>query len=435
MRPKLLAQRGTFVFFLFSFLIGLISPNFAQDIKYKRSSLHMVLIESETFPRQEVVLESWNNYPFPDKYNNHFVPIKAMNPNLYEVTPEDRAAYKGRQESFAETLLRGYLEENSGGLIGRETEDMPIRIEKYIKETKLAHQMVAKWFNRDQSGRFNMQLVQERGFYNASDLDAQIAAGQARGLATLGDAGEELINYTFVVFSQLKFVENEPLARALFDKAQIEASNIAIPLLQEKALKVAQNTYERTKEGYSVWTKSWLYKLKWNEEIANTFYTTLWNNPDAFEQSDIFSLDYIGRDEATTMVTFSLHEKRSEEKVIDIATVRNVDKVFAKLQRAHDIFKPKVPVLTAEPISAKIGMKEGLEGGESFEVLELYQDIATGIQKYRVAGRVVAEKNKVWDNRYNAGEKPIEEVAPENQVTFFSGSKRIQPGMLLRLIK
>lgn len=204
----------------------------AQEMLYKRSSLHLVLIGSDMFPRQEVVLKSWDNYPFPDKYNHHAVSSKVMNPSMYEVTPEDRAAFKGKSESFAETLLREYIQESSGGLIGRETEDMPIRINKYIAEQKLAHQLVAKWFNRDAQGKFNMRLIQERGFYNATDLDAKVAAGQARGLAALGDAGEELINYTFVVFSQLKFVENEPVARMVFEQAQAEALALPLPVMR-----------------------------------------------------------------------------------------------------------------------------------------------------------------------------------------------------------
>jgi hypothetical protein len=407
----------------------------SQDINYKRSSLHLVLLESETFPQQDIVLESWNNYPFPDKYNKHLVPSITMNPYAYEVTPEDREAFKGKKETMVETLIRGYIQESTAGLIGRETEDMPIKINKYIKEIKLANQLVAKWFNRDSNGNFNMKLIQERGFYNATDLDAKIAAGQARGIAALGDAGEELINYTFVVFSQLKFVANEPLARAVFEKAQLEATGLSIPLLQEKALKAAEATYLKTKEGYSVWTKSWLYKLRWNEEIANTFYTEYWNNPNAFDKSEIFELDYVGRDEATTLVTFSLDEKRTEEKIIDISTVRNIDKVFSKLQKENDVFKPKIPVLNTEPITAKIGMKEGLIGGEVFEVLELYQDPVTGIQNYRSVGRVNVDKNRVWDNRYNAGDPPTVPLAPENECTHFIGSKRVQPGMLLRLVK
>ncbi len=202
----------------------------AQNFQYKRSSLHLVLIESGMFPKQEAVLTSWNNYPFPDKYNNHLVASNLMNPYKYEVTPEERAEFKGKSESFVSTLVREYVEESTNGLIGRETEDMPIRINKYIKETKMAHQLVAKWFNRDEKGKFNMELIKKRGFYNASDLDAKVAAGQVRGLAALGDAGEDLINYTFVVFSQLKFIENEPLAREIFEKAQMEAYKVTIPL-------------------------------------------------------------------------------------------------------------------------------------------------------------------------------------------------------------
>ena len=49
-----------------------------------------------------------------------------------------------------------------------------------------------------------------------------------------------------------------------------------------------------------------------------------------------------------------------------------MNKVYAKLQKEYDVFKPEMPLLTAskKDCTAKIGMKEGLEGGEKFDVLE-----------------------------------------------------------------
>lgn len=44
-----------------------------QDFKYRRSSLHKVLIQSESFPKKDVVMNAWESCPFPDKYNNHSV--------------------------------------------------------------------------------------------------------------------------------------------------------------------------------------------------------------------------------------------------------------------------------------------------------------------------------------------------------------------------
>ena len=73
--------------FLPKFLIAIfltISINAtAQNDKaseYRRSSLSMVLLESESFPNKEAVISSWNNYPFPDKYNKHDISRTTAQP-------------------------------------------------------------------------------------------------------------------------------------------------------------------------------------------------------------------------------------------------------------------------------------------------------------------------------------------------------------------
>ena len=77
-------------------------------------------------------------------------------------------------------------------------------------------------------------------------------------------------------------------------------------------------------------------------------------------------------------------------------------------------------------------MKEDLEGGEKFEVLEMKMNRKTGLTEYKKVGTATVDKKIIWDNRYNAGEK-----IDQGDVTgtLFHGSKRIQPGMLLKLIK
>jgi hypothetical protein len=118
--------------------------------------------------------------------------------------------------------------------------------------------------------------------YNANEIEANIAKGQARGMASLGDAGEQLINNTFVTFTKLSFYANEPVARAFAD-ASIAALAGKPQILVKSATKQIEATYEKTKEGYTLLSKTWLYKLTWNENIANTFYEKLWANPEAFQ--------------------------------------------------------------------------------------------------------------------------------------------------------
>ena len=85
--------------------------------------------------------------------------------------------------------------------------------------------------------------------------------------------------------------------------------------------------------------------------------------------------------------------------------VRNLNKVFRDLQHRNDVFKVWTPLLDfyslvspnltapitvdGKTITAKIGTKEGLRGGEQFAVVD---DEGTFF------GYVVAQKGMVWDN-------------------------------------
>ncbi len=425
-----------------------------EDFKYRRSSLSMILIESESFPNKDAVMSSWNNYPFPDKYNKHDIDLKSFNINSIVLSEQELLSAGFLKDTLTNALQIAkaivslkpvkYLnaEESIAVIMPTEKQEYQLKIDKVINDNKLANKVVEKWFNRSADGKFDMSLIQERGFYNASELEASIAQGQTKGLASLGDAGEELIRNSFVTFTKLEFIENEPAAALVRDaaKALIAKSMAGKPqMLINTAHKAADKVYEKTKEGYSLWSKTWLYQLNWNEEIAAIFYNDLWSNPSAFDKSDLFSLEFVGVQYNQSLVTFKIGETRTQEQIIDLALVRNVDNAFAKLQKQNDVFKPKVPVISVNPITAQIGMKEGLSGGEKFDVLEMTLNPNTGLTEYKKIGSVTADKKNVWDNRYNAGDKAETELLDKegNPIngTFFKGSKKIQSGMLLKQVK
>ncbi len=404
----------------------------ATEIKYRRSSLHTILIESENFPRKETVLKAYNNAPFPDKYNDHTIGAKSFDPKKYAITDEERAA-AGKKKSVA-------------GKADNERADMPLVINKYFKENKVANQLAAKWFNRQADGSFDMSLIGERGYYDATEMEANIAKGSARGTASLADAGEELIKNTFIVVSKLNFVSNEIVAAATREVAKAKARDIKVPTAKQAALKAADKAYEKAKEGYSVWTTAFLYRLKWNDSIAAVFYNDLWmdktnidaKKKEAFDNTDLFELEFVGDEKATSLVLFSLKQKRTEDEIVELATIRNIDVVFAKLQKKYDVFKTKTPLYTGNPITAKIGMKEGLEGGEKFEVLEQTLDEKTGRTKYVSKGIIKVDANQIWDNRYMAGEyvEPGEEDAESKpDRTLFKGGKKFYSGLLIKQLK
>jgi hypothetical protein len=417
--------------------------------KYRRSSLSMVLLESETFPNKEAVMSSWNNYPFPDKYNKHDINTKSFSTKNVNLDDDDlRAAgflkdtIKGvKLEAMRDVSPLRYIndEKTLAYKLPNERQTVQLSIDKVLSEKQVAKQMIKKWFDITDNNEFPNDYItlKERAFYDASEADKAIANGQSRGLDYLMINAEDLIYNSFVTFSKLNFYENEPVAKAALVLALNELDKTDMPQpLKDKAKEKAQQVYEKAKEGYSLWSKTWLYQINWNDSLAALFYET-WGNQEAFDKLDIFTMKFIGSQYNQSLVTFKIGETRTQEQLIDLALVRNLDNTFAKLQKKNDVFKPKVPVLTSGPITAQIGMKEGLEGGEKFEVLEMVLN-KDGKVEYKVVGKAAVDKKIVWDNRYGAGEEgEIQKDADGNVITstIFKGSKKIQPGMLLKLKK
>jgi hypothetical protein len=414
-----------------------------KKIKYRRSSLHTILMESENFPKKDTVIKAYNNAPFPDKYNNHTIGSKTFSPKDYPITDEERIA-ANTKKSLGTQIMNSFAAAATADIIDKNAADKPLIIKKYFEKNKIPNKIVAKWFNRREDGSFNMELIAERGFYNATEMEASVAEGTARGTASLADAGEELLKNTFVVVSRLNFVSNESVARVIRDIAKEQAKNISNDIGRKVAMLAAEKVYDKAKEGYSVWTTAYLYQLEWNDSIAAVFYNNLWmgkSNIDAvkkeaFDNSDLFKLNFIGTQSANSLVIFSLKENRTEEQIVKLATIRNIDAVYAKLQKEYDVFKCKTPLYTVDPLSAKIGMKEGLEGGEKFEILEQTINEKTGLTEYKCIGNIKVDKKNIWDNRYNAAlNSEIEN--PELEATEFKGRSKnsYYPGLLIRQLK
>jgi hypothetical protein len=352
-----------------------------------------------------LVEQTFVEAPFPDKYNPHVVGPKTFNPTLY-----------GGELSIEAPVLKS--KKRFGAPIVNETDLKAIM--GFIEREDLARKMVARWFNRSAEGGFDMNLIGARGSYNASEMEKQIAAGTVRGVAALEDAGEELISNTFLVVQKLSFVENEPFARAIRDIAIAAAEEIEEELPRELTKAVAEGLYLATKDGYSAVATAYLFQLQWNDSIAAVFYQDMWTagqNPDAakvklFDETQIFNLKFIGAEKANSIVLISAG--RSLEQILNLATVRNIDNVYAKLQNKYDVFKTKTPIYNTEPLTAKIGKKEGLKGGEKFEVLEQTIDSKTGRTKYERKGVITVDKRRIWDNRYSSNNATSPDLIEED---------------------
>lgn len=396
----------------------------AQAVKYRRSSLHTMIIEDEKLPKKDVLLGTFNEAPFPEKYNDHTVADKSFNIKDYII---EKPVVEGEKAE-------------------KEDKDLSPAISEYFKKNKVANQIVAKWFDRSEAGGFKMDLIGERGLYDASAQSAAAAAGTERGTSMLADAGEELIPNTFVVVNYSKFVSNEVAALAAKNVAVAAASKLPA-MAQKLAVKGAEAAYEKARQGYSVWTTAYLYQLVWNDSTSAVFYQSLWMDDsnidpakkEAFDNTDLFQLKLLGFQKASSFISGMGKNAEDENMIIKNATLKSIDAVYAKLQRKFEPFRTKTPLVSGDPIGAKIGMKEGLEAGDKYEVLEQIAD-AEGKITYKRKGVITVDKKNIWDNRFAAGDELLDEngepMKPENNLEYsiFKGGKNYYPGMLIRQI-
>lgn len=422
-------QRGVFLAVIY-FMAFLLTNNVAkaQDVKegYQRSSLHIINIENLKFDNAAKVQASYNKYPFPDKYDDHRIGNNSVNLDGYKLSQEEKDAL-GIKESELGKGLSSMISSATAGIIENNSQ-VKYELEKFIKETKVAKELVKKWYSIKDDGTFDFSVFNERIKLSMSEEDKQRVQQAAIAQTEIDKMSDKLINNTFVVFTKLNFVSNAIPAEAIRQVAYSQADKLS-GMLQTIARKAADKIYEKTSEGYSVWTTAWLYKLEWNEQIYADFRKIMTSKEkldmNAFNAMN-FNLEFIGQEKATSLVTFSLKKgegDRTEDEIIELSTVRNVDKVFTKLQREYEVFKPLYQLTGVDPFSAKLGMKEGLEGGEKFEILEIRGG------EYNKIGTIEVDKNKVWDNRYGAPKQEIEQ-------TYFKGkNKDAREWFYVRLIK
>ncbi|MDF1672393.1 MAG: hypothetical protein P1U41_02750 [Vicingaceae bacterium] len=392
-------------------------------IKYRRSSLHTMIIEDANLPKKDLIVSTFNEAPFPDKYNDHTVGDKSF----------DLATYQA-------LISTEETDDNK-----KKDKDLSPAITKYFQDNKVANKIIAKWFNQAEDGAFDMSLIQDRGAYDASSQDIAKAGSMERGVDMLKDAGIDLLGNTFVVVNYSKFVSNEEAAKVIYDIAVARANKMGE--LGKSIKEVAKAAYEKAREGYSVWTTAYLYQLEWNDSTEAVFYMDMWMDStsvdpakkELFENSDLFQLKLLGYQKAKALVTGLGSNAENETMIVKNATLKSINSVYNKLQRKFEAFRTKTPLVSADPLGAKIGMKEGLEGGDKYEVL-MQEYGKDGKLTYKRKGVIKVDKKKIWDNRYAAGEEPLDDngnpVEPENDLEFthFKGGKGFFPGMLIRQI-
>jgi len=249
--------------------------------------------------------------------------------------------------------------------------------EKLTKDG-VGRQMVAKWFNRQENGMMDLEYVHKCGLYNATDQDVLMSVAAKRGDAFLKDAGQNLINKSYVL--------------------------ILVP-----------NDVKSKNDGKS---RSWesqydffFYKLDFNPDVVANFYN-VWPYEDddaaikqtkvaafdtlTFKFLDIYTRSFqlaVASDPTTNNKKPKTRDQLIEELVNDM-----YENTTFLLDKSIEDFRVKVKVEKIHPVRAKVGKKEGLKCDQQYFIYQYVYDESKGIiSPNRKA--VVRSTNKIVDNR------------------------------------
>ena len=409
-----------------------------SNMDYRRNSLATVLVYHPEDEFGGEIYKAFDSLPVPDKYDDHTIAGARIinNADIWGVQRRDSGYYKA---TYGHQLTTAELQANA-----RHTEQL-------LNDAQIGKKMVAKWFgfegNSVSDATFNTRLVQERGQYNANDIDVELALQTTRGLYTLSDAGEELLHNTYVLVNDITYITAEQEAAAA-KVAMGVLGGILDGLTGGSAGRSLAQTAGKIADsftGFKVKTHSYLYQLEWNDSIAAIFYQFHYtDHPDSAKVQAFLD------DRTTFRVKYVAHEYEFDKKsvlkgqysrteLVRTICARSMDKNIVALGKQYEDFKVKTPVYSVldngrgkiEGYAAKIGMKEGINETSKFQVVERIQDPETGKTSYKYVATVKPKKGAIWDNRYNAVlEQDDGATLPYTTFVKTAGGE-ILPGMLL----
>lgn len=345
---------------------------------YRRSSLCIILVTHQGTKYASDMEKQFLKMKLPERYNEHNIGIRVLHTDK---------SMKAKD------------------------------VTKLLQNNNVGKEVVAKWFNRSPySGKMNMNLIHERGGYNATMTDAERADMTVRGRALLQEEGVDLIQNTFVLVCDMHYQKRDDaglfaaMGMALLSgglRAVGKANNINMTattqLLDQATVQAADLS------GFSVIMDAHLLQLEWTPEDLGRFYNKYWvdettpaaeamEHKRAFDNdADQFKLNYLGHYKSRS-TKIEGQSSQDFDKLILSVTEKTVNKSIKELALMFPQFKPKTPLVHAADGSlvAYVGTKEDVTNKTKFDVIEAVKK--NGEIKYNTVGRLKVVPGKVWNN-------------------------------------
>ncbi|MBN1989833.1 MAG: hypothetical protein JW783_10585 [Bacteroidales bacterium] len=374
-----------FYFILFFTILGI--QAFAQNISetntipstYDRSSITVLLLDFGSERHFEGVKEAYTKLAFGDKYYRNDIGVNVIRPNF------SRAEFSVKPNELVASLL---------------------------KEQKVAEQVIAHWFSMKEDGAMSLELVHERGMFNATDAAYLQAQSTKRGNTALMDYGTRLINLSYIL------------------------------VLDYKDIKTMAEAKVKDMRGWKADVNGYLFKIDYNEEIQNAFYDSWVDESDTPEskadkksriQQITVPLSYVtkvsqpttsSQAEGTTQLGKFIKQK-SEEVLLTELVQKSYDEVLYSLEKGYEEFRVKTTVHQTRPIRAKIGKKEGIKTDYRFFAYEYVYNEKKNTVEPKFRGVIRATSNIIDNRRVASGDMATTKF-------YQTAGRKIRAGYLLQ---
>ena len=437
-----------------SFSTNVFAQQEDPDKNYIRNSLYMMKLDepcpkeeyAEAFKIMSATFDTINFARNYERYNDFSLKQRRIDlSKLPTVTQAEKDAVgkESKLDKMTADIMRQQGLKNSLSEV-----EYAARLLKYFEQNKFAQNLVAKWHAAPDAPEGTtkwdekLSVIMELGLKGLSQEALDNAKATENLTAVVGGAENKLLSNSYICVNRYGYMDAKEVVALTGAVLQATLGDNALAQL---AIKKGTELAEKKVKGYFVRANAYLFKLDWNNDAFNKFYTKYWDNSDGFMNDNDFKVTYVGKSSKRAPAAMSLKNSTSLEKLIARATVRGTDAAIAALQRDHEEFRPMTSLHVIDgKLAAYIGMKEGVQAGDKFNVYEAVQSKDDpNLTEWKEIGSIKVGK-EVWDNRAGAGEqlegqatdKDDDEKASAVPYTVFSGKPgKMGEGCMIRLAK
>jgi len=389
------------------------------------------------------VYNIFKDLPPMDKYDNHDVGVYVIDNSRISGVRKGSTGFNRQTYGGSMVLTAAEKEANGQAML------------QLLNRGDIAKKMVAKWFDLRgdslQNAYFGTNVLVNRSDYNATVLDAERAGMTVDAATTIRQVGDELMAHSFVLVSDMTYITAENRADATKATFAVLGGLLDAVTGGNSGERLAEDVGDIADKftGFKVMTHSYLFQLVWNDSIANIFYQNYYTetpNPERlrafFADETTFRLVYLGTASAVDEKT-TTKGRYNREDLLQMITVRSIDKNVAELQGQFEAFRVKAPITQVEydkkgkvlGYRVPIGEKEGVKETSTFEVLQC--KLEKGVVVYKRVATLKPVKNRIWDNRFNALIENDRDGEISGTLFKLSGTTvtEILPGMLVRQVE